>query len=68
VGHVSLSGPRARAQGQEVICVTERAVFQLRPDGIELIEVADEVEVQRDVVERMGFKPIVGEVKRMPLE
>jgi len=68
VRHISFSGPRAREQGQEVIYVTERAVFQLRPEGIELTEVADGVDVRRDVVERMRFRPLVRDVKRMPLE
>jgi acyl CoA:acetate/3-ketoacid CoA transferase len=68
VRHISFSGPRAREQGQEVIYVTERAVFQLRTGGIELIEVAGGVDVQRDVVERMRFRPIMRDVKRMPLD
>jgi acyl CoA:acetate/3-ketoacid CoA transferase len=68
VRHITFSGPRAREQGQEVIYVTERAVFQLRAEGVELLEVADGVDVQRDVVERMRFRPLVREVKRMALE
>jgi propionate CoA-transferase len=67
VRHISFSGQRAREQGQEVMYVTERAVFRLRPEGIELSEVADGVDLQRDVVQRMRFRPIVGNFTRMPL-
>jgi acyl CoA:acetate/3-ketoacid CoA transferase len=67
VRHISFSGQRAREQRQEVMYITERAVFRLRPDGIELSEVAEGVDAQRDVVERMRFRPIVRAVERMPL-
>ena len=48
--------------------VTERAVFELRPDGIELTEVADGVDVQTDILDRMQFQPIVRDVKPMRLD
>jgi len=68
VRHISFSGSRARDQRQEVLYVTERAVFRLAPDGIELIEVADGVDPRTDIIERMGFQPIVREVRKMALE
>jgi propionate CoA-transferase len=67
VRHISFSGARAREQGQAVLYVTERAVFELRPDGIELVEVADGVDVRRDVLARMRFAPGARDVGRMPL-
>jgi acyl CoA:acetate/3-ketoacid CoA transferase len=67
VRHISFSGARAREQGQAVLYVTERAVFALRPDGIELVEVADGVDVRRDVLARMRFAPGVRDIGRMPL-
>lgn len=57
VGQVSFSGRRALALGQSVYYVTERAVFQLRPDGIALLEIAPGLDLQRDVLARMGFTP-----------
>ena len=42
VAQLSFNGPMARKKGQEVMVVTERAVFQLVKDGVELIEIARE--------------------------
>ncbi|TBU74518.1 acyl CoA:acetate/3-ketoacid CoA transferase [Pseudomonas daroniae] len=67
VSHITFSGPQALAAGQEVLYVTERAVFRLVGDGIELIEVVEGVDIQRDVIERMAFTPIVREVRVVPL-
>jgi propionate CoA-transferase len=61
VREVSFSGPLARRNGQDVRFITERAVFALREEGVTLIEVAEGVDVQRDVVDRMAFAPIVGD-------
>lgn len=59
VEQVTFSGAQARANGQSVIYVTERAVFRLDPDGVALIELALGVDLQRDVLARMGFQPLV---------
>jgi propionate CoA-transferase len=68
VQHISFSGKRARQLGQEVLYITERAVFRLVAEGIELAEVAAGVDLQRDVIERMQFRPIVRQVQQMPLD
>lgn len=60
VDQISFSAARAREVGQPVIYVTERAVFRLGTDGPELVEVAAGLQVERDVVEHMGFKPPAG--------
>jgi acyl CoA:acetate/3-ketoacid CoA transferase len=59
VEHITFSGAQARANGQEVIYVTERAVFRLGNDGVELIEVTTGVDRERDVLARMAFHPAV---------
>jgi len=46
-----------RERGQEAIVVTERAVFRVEADGLVLAEIADGVDVRRDVLERMAFAP-----------
>lgn len=65
VEQVSFSGSTAKGAGRDVLFVTERAVFRLQPEGIELIEVAPGIEVQRDVVEQMEFTPIIRTVREM---
>ncbi len=59
VEHRTFSGEVANARGQRVLYVTERCVFQLRPDGLELIEVAPGVDIDREILGQMDFAPIV---------
>ncbi|CAL8481374.1 acyl CoA:acetate/3-ketoacid CoA transferase [Caballeronia sp. S22] len=61
VQHITFSGEQARLTDQEVLYVTERAVFRLETDGVRLIEVADGIDVERDVLARMAFRPLVDE-------
>ena len=59
VEHVTFSGAYATTRGQHVLYVTERCVFALRPNGLELIEVAPGVDIERDILARMDFKPLI---------
>lgn len=68
VEQISFSGPVARAAKRDVIFVTERAVFRLQPDGLELIEVAPGIDIQRDIINHMEFTPIVRAVGRMAIQ
>jgi len=68
VKHRSFSGTRALEQGQEVLYVTERAVFRLTRGGVQLIEVAEGLEMRQHVLERMRFAPLIGMLKPMPFD
>src|SRR4029077_2906406 len=59
VEHRSFSGAYSAQRGQPVLYVTERCVFKLTPDGLELIEVAPGIDIERDILGRMEFRPIV---------
>jgi propionate CoA-transferase len=56
---VCYSASMGRERGQVVLFVTERAVFRIGPDGLELIEIAPGLEAERDVIAQMGFRPAV---------
>jgi propionate CoA-transferase len=61
VEQVSFSGPRAVAQGQEILYVTERCVMRLEPEGVTVVELAPGVDLQRDVLDQAGFPLRVAE-------
>jgi propionate CoA-transferase len=68
VEEVTYSGPFALAEGREAVYVTERAVFALTAEGVALVEVADGVDVERDILRHMDFVPVMGDVRPMPPE
>jgi len=61
VDQITFNGSLARTMGQEVVICTERCVFRLMKAGIELCEIAPGVDVNKDILERMEFRPIVSE-------
>ena len=61
VKEISFNGKLARERSQQVRYITDRAVFELAEDGPVLIEVAPGIDVQRDVIAQMGFKPRIAE-------
>lgn len=59
VEHRTFSGSYAAQRGQSVLYITERCVFRLVSDGLELIEIAPGVDLQRDILAHMDFTPRV---------
>ncbi|NTV89878.1 MAG: propionate CoA-transferase [Clostridiales bacterium] len=56
LGNISFSAKNAHANGQEVLYVTERCVFRLADKGLELVEVARGIDLERDILEKLPFK------------
>ena len=65
VEHRTFSGDYARKRGQTVLYVTERCVFRLTGEGIELTEVAPGIDIDRDILAHMGFAPVVANPRTM---
>ncbi len=59
VEQITISGKYMREQQRTVLFVTERAVFQLVKAGLELIEIAPGIDLDKDVLGQMGFKPVI---------
>lgn len=65
VEQVSFSGEYARRQQRDVLFVTERAVFRLVAAGWELTEVAPGINLDRDILAQMDFRPLIRDVRPM---
>ncbi|MBR0090796.1 MAG: 3-oxoacid CoA-transferase [Lachnospiraceae bacterium] len=66
VEQITFSAKNALENGQEILYITERAVFVLTPKGIMLTEIAPGVDLQKDILDKMDFKPqVADEIKIM---
>jgi propionate CoA-transferase len=65
VQQITFSGLLAGKADKAVLFVTERCVFRLSLGGLELIEVAPGIDIDRDILAHMSFRPLIGEVREM---
>ena len=68
IKQVSYNGKIAREKGQKMHYVTERAVFELRPEGLTLTEIAPGIDIQTQVLDLMEFTPRISpDLKEMDM-
>jgi len=65
VEQVTFSGKYAAEKGQPVLYITERCVFQLTTQGMELIEITPGIDLKKDILAQMDFKPVIQEPRLM---
>ena len=65
VQHITFSGRYGAKSGRRILYITERCVFALRSQGLELIEVAPGVDLKKDILDLMDFEPIVPRPPRL---
>lgn len=65
VEQITFSGARASRLGQAILYVTERCIFELSSEGLQLVEVAPGIDVERDILAQMDEPPLIKELRLM---
>jgi propionate CoA-transferase len=61
IDQISFSGEVAMRTNKEVFYVTERCVFRLSPEGLMLTEIAPGIDLEKDILRQMEYRPLVAE-------
>jgi propionate CoA-transferase len=59
VAQITFSGPVAASRKKDILYVTERCVFRLGPDGFALVEIAPGIDLDRDILRHLPFRPVI---------
>lgn len=69
VQQITFSGDYAVRKNKYVVYITERGVFRLMPEGLTLIEIAPGIDIERDILNNMDYKPLISDdLRLMPAE
>jgi propionate CoA-transferase len=58
---ITFNGQNMWRKGKEVLYITERAVFRLEEKGPELIEIAPGIDLEKDILGQMDFRPVIAD-------
>ena len=61
VQQITFSGDYAVKSGQEITYLTERCVFKLTADGLMITEIARGIDLEKDILAHMAFRPLIAE-------
>ena len=64
VNHITFSGAYGAKSKRKILYVTERCVFELGEQGPELVEIAPGLDLEKDILAHMDFKPVIREPLR----
>jgi len=65
VEQITFSGRIGSKSDQTVLYITERCVFRLKDERLELIEVAPGIDIEKEILSNMEFKPVINAVAVM---
>lgn len=59
IEQITFNGKFESKKNKKITIVTERAVFEVRPEGLTLTEIAPGIDLEKDILANMEFKPII---------